>query len=232
MEDLERLFSTRMKPIEEKIQRLEESEKVKELEIVTLKHAVQNLNRIIENLKIQQASAKPLAGAKPFHNKTNSTAVPPLKENKVPKENAEEEKDKGGVKKFVRPQTATPFGKDKDKDAKDTSKPDPKAVKPSPKDAKDKDAKDKKGVVADKDKAKGAKKGTDKADKNSKTVKTEGSEKSEEKVPELGGKSDENENLLKDVINEVKIEEKAEDKVEGEKPAEGTKVEVEEEEVM
>jgi len=30
----------------------------------------------------------------------------------------------------------------------------------------------------------------------------------------------------------VKIEEKAEDKVEGEKPAEGTKVEVEEEEVM
>mmetsp|Transcript_17322 Transcript_17322/g.19748 ORF Transcript_17322/g.19748 Transcript_17322/m.19748 type:complete len:201 (-) Transcript_17322:130-732(-) len=61
MEDLESFFLNKIKPYEERIQQLEDSEKNKELEIVTLKHAIQNLNRIIEQLKAQQPAG---AGAK------------------------------------------------------------------------------------------------------------------------------------------------------------------------
>lgn len=61
MEELETFFLNKIKPYEERIQQLEESEKKKELEIVTLKHAIQNLNRIIEQLKAQQPAG---AGAK------------------------------------------------------------------------------------------------------------------------------------------------------------------------
>ena len=65
MEDLETFFLQKIKPYEERIQQLEESEKSKELEIVTLKHAIQNLNRIIEQLKASQpAATKP--GARPI----------------------------------------------------------------------------------------------------------------------------------------------------------------------
>ena len=54
MQDLEGYFVGKIKPYEERIQQLEDSEKNKELEIVTLKHAVQNLNQIIDQLKARQ----------------------------------------------------------------------------------------------------------------------------------------------------------------------------------
>ena len=69
MEELEGFFLQKIKPYEERIQQLEESEKSKELEIVTLKHAIQNLNRIIEQLKAHQPAgpgAKGGVGARPI----------------------------------------------------------------------------------------------------------------------------------------------------------------------
>lgn len=52
-EDLAELFLSKIKPFEDRIHKLEEAEKSKELEIVTLKHAIQNLHRIIETLRSQ-----------------------------------------------------------------------------------------------------------------------------------------------------------------------------------
>mmetsp|Transcript_56742 Transcript_56742/g.65013 ORF Transcript_56742/g.65013 Transcript_56742/m.65013 type:complete len:87 (+) Transcript_56742:28-288(+) len=65
MEELEAFFLNKIKPYEERIQQLEESEKKKEVEIVTLKHAIQNLNRIIEQLKAQQPAGSGAKGSGP-----------------------------------------------------------------------------------------------------------------------------------------------------------------------
>eukprot|EP01017_Pseudomicrothorax_dubius_P027502 TRINITY_DN3178_c0_g2_i1.p1 TRINITY_DN3178_c0_g2~~TRINITY_DN3178_c0_g2_i1.p1 ORF type:complete len:106 (+),score=27.58 TRINITY_DN3178_c0_g2_i1:68-385(+) len=62
-EEFEQQFISKLKPYEERIQRLEESERAKELEITTLKHAIQNLNRIIDSFKTQTAS-KPASSVK------------------------------------------------------------------------------------------------------------------------------------------------------------------------
>ncbi len=60
MEDLELFFLDKIKPYEERIRKLEDSERQKEYEITTLKHAIHNLNRVIEELKTKQATvAKP-----------------------------------------------------------------------------------------------------------------------------------------------------------------------------
>ena len=68
-QELSKLFFDKIRPYEERIQKLEESEKLKETEIVTLKHAILNLNTIISNLKSQQpAPAKPVSNiSKPAH---------------------------------------------------------------------------------------------------------------------------------------------------------------------
>ena len=58
MEDLETLFLARLKPYEDRIRLLEESEKQKDLEIVTLKHAIHNLHKIIEGLDRKMSSKK------------------------------------------------------------------------------------------------------------------------------------------------------------------------------
>ena len=63
-EDLERLFLERIKPYEDRIRGLEESEKSKELEIITLKHAIENMHNIIETLKAKQGPPPAAAGAK------------------------------------------------------------------------------------------------------------------------------------------------------------------------
>lgn len=59
-EDLEKIFLERIRPYEDRIRGLEESEKSKELEIITLKHAIENMHNIIETLKAKQG---PPAGA-------------------------------------------------------------------------------------------------------------------------------------------------------------------------
>eukprot|EP01016_Furgasonia_blochmanni_P021705 TRINITY_DN2388_c0_g2_i16.p2 TRINITY_DN2388_c0_g2~~TRINITY_DN2388_c0_g2_i16.p2 ORF type:complete len:124 (+),score=11.43 TRINITY_DN2388_c0_g2_i16:417-788(+) len=58
MEDLEQLFLSKVKPYEERIQKLEEAEKAKDLEIITLKHAIENLNRIIDTLNQKTGGEK------------------------------------------------------------------------------------------------------------------------------------------------------------------------------
>ena len=61
-QELSKLFVDKIRPYEERLQKLEESEKLKETEIITLKHAILNLNGIINNLKSQQpATAKPVS---------------------------------------------------------------------------------------------------------------------------------------------------------------------------
>ena len=57
MEELEQFFLEKVKPYEERIRKLEEAERQKEFEITTLKHAVHNLNRIVEDLKAKQTGA-------------------------------------------------------------------------------------------------------------------------------------------------------------------------------
>ena len=57
MEELELFFLDKIKPYEERIRKLEEAERQKECEITTLKHAVHNLNRIVEDLKSKQTAA-------------------------------------------------------------------------------------------------------------------------------------------------------------------------------
>lgn len=47
MEELEIFFVNKVKPYEDKIRGLEDSMRKKESEIITLKHAVDNLNRIV-----------------------------------------------------------------------------------------------------------------------------------------------------------------------------------------
>ena len=55
--ELEKLFNERISPYEERIKKLEDIEKHKEMEISTLKHAIHHLNQIIENIK----NPKPIA---------------------------------------------------------------------------------------------------------------------------------------------------------------------------
>jgi len=234
MEDIEAIFLTKIKPFEERIRILEESEKDKEAEITTLKHAISNLNRVIENLKAQQASvAKPaIGGNRAIPNKTNSSITPPSKDNKAKENGPEEEKVTKTVKPFIRPQTANPVVKDK------LEKPDPKAAKAGvtgAKDTKAKDKEEKKTSVADKDKDKSklAKKG----DKNAKPEKNEKGteEKTKDVKAEENGESTENgstDTKLETTNTESKPEtEKVEgegEKLEGDKPVDGG----EEEEVM
>lgn len=79
-EDIEQLFLSKIQPYEERIQRLEEAEKAKGLEIVTLKHAIQNLHRIIEVLK-NQVKVNEATGGK------NGTKTVTHQERKITKAN-------------------------------------------------------------------------------------------------------------------------------------------------
>jgi len=53
MEDFETLFLNKIKPYEAKIQELENMIRDKDIEIVSMKHAVANLSRIVEALQAQ-----------------------------------------------------------------------------------------------------------------------------------------------------------------------------------
>lgn len=65
MEELEQFFLEKIKPYEERIRKLEETERSKDYEITTLKHAIHNLNRIIEEIKTKQgaSAARPTTSA-------------------------------------------------------------------------------------------------------------------------------------------------------------------------
>ena len=56
LEEIEELFLKKIKPYEERIRMLEESEKAKESEIDKLRHSIIDLNKIIDQLKL---STKP-----------------------------------------------------------------------------------------------------------------------------------------------------------------------------
>jgi len=239
MENIEAIFLEKIKPFVDRIEKLEKSEQDKDMEIVTLKHAVQNLNRIIENIKSQQPASKATGqSGKPLHNKTNSALPPPLKENKGPKEGeGEEGKGVKTDKKPARPQTANPAGKDKEENKEKTPATKPPKTAATTKDAKDKE--EKKKLDADKDKKapKTVKKTTDKADKavkSEKALKTEESEKSgdSEKKAEntdlAKAPSEENLEVLKENSGVVNSEVKPEESGNGEKAENAA----EEEEVM
>ena len=69
MENIEELFLEKIKPYEDRIEKLEEIEKQKDVEIVTLKHAIQNLHRILESLKAEEKkkpAARPTTGGFSF----------------------------------------------------------------------------------------------------------------------------------------------------------------------
>ncbi len=53
MEDLEQTFLAKVKPYEDRIKKLEDYEKQKDAEILTLKLAIHNLHKIVESLKAQ-----------------------------------------------------------------------------------------------------------------------------------------------------------------------------------
>jgi hypothetical protein len=65
MADLEEFFLEQIKPYEEKLQRLEELDKKKDVEISLLKSAIENMRSTIENLKLQLEKTKSGATAKP-----------------------------------------------------------------------------------------------------------------------------------------------------------------------
>lgn len=109
-EQIEQVFLAKIKPYEERIQKLEEADKTKDQEIITLKHAIANLHRIIETLKGQQKHAAPAgAGAK---GKPHAAPAAPAeekpkggkavketkKESKESKEKKEDEKKKDSKK--------------------------------------------------------------------------------------------------------------------------------------
>jgi len=56
LEEIEELFLSRIKPYEERIRALEESERAKESEIDKLKHSIIELNKIIDQLKLSKGT--------------------------------------------------------------------------------------------------------------------------------------------------------------------------------
>ena len=54
LEEIEELFLSRIKPYEERIKALEESERAKEAEIEKLRHSIIELNKIIDQLKLNR----------------------------------------------------------------------------------------------------------------------------------------------------------------------------------
>ena len=70
-EELEKLFLERIRPYEDRIKMLEDSEKNKEMEIITLKHAIENMHNIIESLKAKQGPSSVASKGKT----TSRTAV-------------------------------------------------------------------------------------------------------------------------------------------------------------
>ena len=58
LEEIEELFLKKIKPYEERIRMLEESEKAKESEIDKLRQSIIDLNKIIDQLKLS-SKAKP-----------------------------------------------------------------------------------------------------------------------------------------------------------------------------
>lgn len=107
-EEIEALFLAKIKPYEDRILKLEEAEKTKELEIISLKHAIQNLHRIIETLKTQvkapagKPPGKP-AAAVDDDKKPGKPAKPasaaPKKEGKDGKDQKKDDKKKPESKK-------------------------------------------------------------------------------------------------------------------------------------
>jgi len=65
MADLEEFFREQIKPYEEKLKRLEDLDKKKDVEISLLKSAIENMRTTIENLKAQLEKTKTGATAKP-----------------------------------------------------------------------------------------------------------------------------------------------------------------------
>ena len=65
MADLEEFFTEQIKPYEEKLKRLEELDKKKDVEISLLKSAIENMRTTIETLKAQLEKTKTGAAAKP-----------------------------------------------------------------------------------------------------------------------------------------------------------------------
>jgi len=65
MADLEEFFREQIKPYEDKLKRLEELDKKKDVEISLLKSAIENMRTTIENLKAQLEKTKSAAPSKP-----------------------------------------------------------------------------------------------------------------------------------------------------------------------
>lgn len=59
LEEIEEIFISRIKPYEDRIKALEESERAKESEIDKLKHSIVQLNKIIDQLKLNTKSTAP-----------------------------------------------------------------------------------------------------------------------------------------------------------------------------
>lgn len=61
LEEIEEIFISRIKPYEDRIKALEDSERVKESEIDKLKQSIVQLNKIIDQLKLNnKAGAAPV----------------------------------------------------------------------------------------------------------------------------------------------------------------------------
>lgn len=59
LEEIEEIFIARIKPYEDRIKSLEESEKAKESEIEKLKQSIVQLNKIIDQLKLNHKTTGP-----------------------------------------------------------------------------------------------------------------------------------------------------------------------------
>lgn len=76
MSDLEEFFKEQIKPYEERLKRLEELDRKKDVEITLLKNAIEHMKTTIENLKAQLEKAK-AGGAGGAKAGLNSTAKKP-----------------------------------------------------------------------------------------------------------------------------------------------------------
>lgn len=57
LEELERMFLEKIKPYEERMKQLEDTERENNIEIATLKNAVMNLNKTIDQLRLKTQKA-------------------------------------------------------------------------------------------------------------------------------------------------------------------------------
>jgi predicted RNase H-like nuclease (RuvC/YqgF family) len=73
MADLEEFFKEQIKPYEERLRRLEELDKKKDVEISLLKSAIEHMKSTIENLKAQLEKGK--TGAKPAVKKPDAKPI-------------------------------------------------------------------------------------------------------------------------------------------------------------